>query len=514
MKTILPYFLEANGYLLVFLAFYVFVLKNETQFRLKRAFLLLALLVSVVFPWIPIESSAIPALFQSISHTVQSHWLPEIVITAGEKTSAWAWVYKADFWSVIQWVYLTGFVVFLLFFIVQLIHLIGLIRSAETHQWRNCWVAESNEGAETFSFFNFIFIGNTSVLTAQEKLEILRHEQVHASQWHSVDILLSNVISILFWFNPLVRAYKKIFIQLHEFEADARAVENKDVNEYCNLLARVALQSAGIPLANHFNHSLTIKRISMMKTMKKKMQGWKMAGLIALFPVTFFIISCQKQGLEEAKKVDDKPTTLVAERTEDQLYTIVEQMPEFPGGEEKLMKYLSDNIKYPEESQKKGTEGTVFVTFEVDEKGKVTNPAVVKGFDAACDQEAKRVIAQSPIWIPGKQNGRAVKVKYTLPIRFALANEGPSDVSVGEIKTVDSEMVVSFKKVEKNGKVTIEGKISNKEGSPLNGAIIVLAGTHTGTTSDFNGHFNLSSDQSIGELAISFVGYEGKKISF
>jgi TonB family protein len=444
MKTILPYFLEANGYLLVFLAFYLLVLKNETQFRLKRAFLLLAIAVSLTFPWISVESSASPAIFQSISQTAQTNWLPGIEVFAEGTTTGWAWITSLDLWKVAQWVYLAGFLGFLLVFLVQLSHLIRLLRRTESYRWNNCQVAESEEETDTFSFFNFIFIGHTSVLTPQEKLEILRHEHVHASQWHSIDILLSNVISILFWFNPLLRSYKKIFIQLHEFEADARAVENTDVNEYCNLLARVALQSAGISLANHFNQSLTIKRITMMKTMKKKMNGLKMAGLIVLFPSAFFILSCQKQGLDEVPKADNQTAAFEAKKTaenaalgleakkadekaastfgaNEQIYTVVEQMPEFPGGVPEMMKFLSDNIRYPEESVKKETEGTVFVTFIVDDKGEVTQPKVIKGIDAACDQEALRVISQSPKWVPGKQNGNAVKVKYTLPIRFKLS---------------------------------------------------------------------------------------------
>ncbi len=85
-------------------------------------------------------------------------------------------------------------------------------------------ILESEETAPIFSFFNFIVIGQAKSLSPEEKRNVIQHETIHVRQLHSLDILLINVLGIFFWFNPLLSFYKKIFVQLHEFEADARVV--------------------------------------------------------------------------------------------------------------------------------------------------------------------------------------------------------------------------------------------------------------------------------------------------
>ena len=89
--------------------------------------------------------------------------------------------------------------------------------------------------------------------------------------------------------------YKKIFVHLHEYEADARSVKTHDVNDYCSLLAKVALLSADIRLANHFSNSLTLKRIQMIRKIRSKTKWWKVALLGATVPLFFFVVACQDQ---------------------------------------------------------------------------------------------------------------------------------------------------------------------------------------------------------------------------
>lgn len=105
---------------------------------------------------------------------------------------------------------------------------------------------------------------------------------------------------------------------------------------------------------------------------------------------------------------------------ENKVFTHVETMPEFPGGPSELMKYLSDNIKYPVIAQEQGIQGTVVLHFVVDKSGSVGNVTVLRSLDPSCDREAVRVVKGMPNWIPGKQNGRSVNVWYTLPVRFKL----------------------------------------------------------------------------------------------
>jgi protein TonB len=103
-----------------------------------------------------------------------------------------------------------------------------------------------------------------------------------------------------------------------------------------------------------------------------------------------------------------------------QVFTIVEQMPEFPEGEEGLFKYLSKNIKYPSMAKDNGISGTVYVTFVVEGNGQITDVKKLRGIGGGCDEEAIRVVKSMPSWKPGKQNGKAVRVQYNLPIKFTL----------------------------------------------------------------------------------------------
>jgi protein TonB len=111
--------------------------------------------------------------------------------------------------------------------------------------------------------------------------------------------------------------------------------------------------------------------------------------------------------------------TVVAKKNQ-KVFDVVEQMPEYPGGQAALFEYLSKNIKYPADAEKKKVEGKVFVTFVVDSDGKITDVSLLKKVFPSLDAEAIRVISAMPNWIPGRQKGQAVRVKYTVPIMFRL----------------------------------------------------------------------------------------------
>jgi len=106
---------------------------------------------------------------------------------------------------------------------------------------------------------------------------------------------------------------------------------------------------------------------------------------------------------------------------EPDIFTIVEEMPEFPGGgETALIKYLGSHIQYPVLAKENGITGTVYVTFEIDLVGKVKDAKILRGIGGGCDEEALRVVKTMPQWKPGKQRGKPVRVQYNLPVRFTL----------------------------------------------------------------------------------------------
>lgn len=105
---------------------------------------------------------------------------------------------------------------------------------------------------------------------------------------------------------------------------------------------------------------------------------------------------------------------------EDEVFAIVEKMPTFPGGEEKMYKYLQNTIKYPPIAQENGIQGTVYLNFVVGKDGKIRDIKVLRGVDKLLDAEAIRVVKKMPPWKAGKQRGKAVSVTYNLPIKFTL----------------------------------------------------------------------------------------------
>ena len=108
------------------------------------------------------------------------------------------------------------------------------------------------------------------------------------------------------------------------------------------------------------------------------------------------------------------------EVVEAEIFTIVEEMPEFPGGMAKLADYLAKNIKYPQMARESGIQGRVFVNFVVEPDGHVSNVNVMRSLGGGCDEEAMRVVKSMPKWKPGKQRGKAVRVSYILPVNFKL----------------------------------------------------------------------------------------------
>jgi protein TonB len=136
-------------------------------------------------------------------------------------------------------------------------------------------------------------------------------------------------------------------------------------------------------------------------------------------------------NLDIDSEADDKTVVDVApvavtttkeevEEEEAQVFFIVEDMPEFPGGELALRKFIAESIKYPVIAQENGIQGKVYVTFVVDRDGSITNATIARGVDPSLDKEALRVVNSLPKWKPGKQRGKPVKVSYTVPINFVL----------------------------------------------------------------------------------------------
>lgn len=129
------------------------------------------------------------------------------------------------------------------------------------------------------------------------------------------------------------------------------------------------------------------------------------------------------QAVKEQVVVVPEPQQVKEEPKPDQIFQAVEQPAEFPGGQAALMKWLSNNIRYPESAQQNGVSGRVIVKFVVEKDGSISQASIAKGVDRDLDQEALRVVKRMPKWQPGKNNGQAVRSYFTLPVTFKLQNQ-------------------------------------------------------------------------------------------
>ena len=159
--------------------------------------------------------------------------------------------------------------------------------------------------------------------------------------------------------------------------------------------------------------------------------GYKYLLFVPLAFALVFMASCKRKTKVQEQVMEGTKVEVKAETGEDtaqiknaeptdKAYEVVEQMPTFKGGDAALMKYLSENIKYPEAAEKAGEQGRVVVNFIVEKDGAVSNVKVVRSVTPTLDAEAVRVIKAMPKWVPGKQDGKLVRVKYNVPVSFRL----------------------------------------------------------------------------------------------
>ena len=201
-----------------------------------------------------------------------------------------------------------------------------------------------------------------------------------------------------------------------------------DISDYQYHLVKLTYHETAAHLVNNFNVSQLKQRIIMMN--KSKTPAPKLAKYLSIIPLALLLISVNSiyaaQNVVEMEQNDIIDTELQdpppVKKDADEVFVVVEVNPEFPGGNEAMMKYLSDNVEYPTIAQENGIQGRVICSMVVNKDGSISDVQVVRGVDPSLDKEAVRVIEAMPNWKPGKQKGNEVNVKYTLPIVFRLSS--------------------------------------------------------------------------------------------
>lgn len=369
---------------------YVFF-RRDTFFGRNRFYLITILFLSILIPLF--------SLPETIQQNSPSYILP--LLKMGEKMNPSP--ENSNAFQLPLYIFYFISVLFVLRLIYALLKIAVLIYQTPKERNGNkfiVWVKNTHG----FSFFHFIFLSKENYHP-----RIHAHENVHAEQLHSADILIFELYLCFQWFNPLVwLAIREIKAQ-HEYQADA-IVSADNKYEYQSLLLSSVLDSSPVFMTHTF-YCLTIKeRLKMMN----KNRSPKKALLKTAWILPFAVVSLGLAAGVNVSLPKENSTNTIVEQEEN----IV--MPEFKGGNEALMKFMTDNIRYPEKARKENTKGKVFIKFVVSKEGKVKNAEILKGVSKDLDEEALRVVKAMPDWKPGTKNGKAADVEMTLPIMFAL----------------------------------------------------------------------------------------------
>lgn len=419
--TILLYLAKVSVALALFYGLYILCLKKDTFLRLRRIYFLSAIFFSLLFPAVTIEISAT----STAPVQIPTYWLSEIEVGNAVDAEASSETFLST-WTIVLAILVVVSVFCAIKFFVQLFSLLKLRVVNETEKLSTYRIVKmKDKRTSPFSFFNWIFI-NSEAHNEVELAEIIAHEQIHVSQHHSVDVVLSEILCIVFWWNPFAWLLKKEMKLNLEYLADKGVLESGfDSKEYQYILLQVSNRSTGIPLINNFNVSQLKKRIKMMN--KKKSSIITSIKYLLVVPVgaalllgnavqaTTSLESFSIDGISEVMDGDQVP------QKKGDVYVTVEQMPAFPGGLDAQTRFIANELKYPAEAQTKGLQGRVTIRYVVKSTGEISNVEVIRGIDPLLDNEAVRVVKSMPKWEPGKQGGKAVDVYYTLPIVFRLS---------------------------------------------------------------------------------------------
>ncbi|MCE7068094.1 M56 family metallopeptidase [Dyadobacter sp. CY326] len=421
----LLYIGKVNLYWILLFGCYVLMLRKHTFFAWNRYYLLGSLLVAFALPLMiyPENAPIIPVVYQinSAAFTVGSSQIEATTVFTNTKLC----------WTI----YSIGFLVAAFQLFKHIIQLKRFLNAGETIELDDCTVVliDSNETG-SFSFLKWIVINRNDY--EQHFDAILRHEMVHTHQMHSLDILFIEILKVLFWFNPFLLFYKRSMQEIHEFLADAQA-PNRD--NYARFLVAYALKAPVTSLTNHFFKPSQIKnRIRMIY--KNRSSKWMLStyvvALAMIGSTALFVAGCEQTEKNEAEiAVQNEKLREDQSSLNKPIFTVVEEQPEYPGGQQAMFQFLGRNIKYPTKAARANVSGKVFLQFIVTENGNVRDITVLKGLGFDCDEEAARVLALFPKWKPGRQNGKPVNVKFTLPINFLMedSDDGSASSETGKL---------------------------------------------------------------------------------
>lgn len=389
---------------MVFYAVYKLWLENEKMFRFNRIYLLGSLVFSLV---IPLQLISITSGFSNKIGFIQ---LEELVIQKSNENTEMISV--NDFVFVLIGIFYAFIVLMLTIrLVLNLYSFYKRIKNNQVEFIQGEKIVLIEQPILPHSFWKSIFINKNEFEKGKIPSELIAHEKAHLDQKHTLDILFIEVLQIVFWFNPLLVFYKKAIKLNHEFLAD-EAVNKQfgSVKSYQNLLLDFASHKNTVALASNINYLITKKRLLMMTKKESPIKiVLKVFSVGVVYALLLFVFSTKATAQKALNKADVK---------EKDLYVLadVEKLPEFPGGLTKFYKFIGENFKMSAEANKNKIEGKAYMQFIIEKDGSLSGIKTLQDPGYGIGDEATRVLKLSPKWTAATQEGKPVRVMYSLPI--------------------------------------------------------------------------------------------------
>ncbi|RHJ83471.1 M56 family metallopeptidase [Parabacteroides sp. AM08-6] len=436
-NSIFLYFIKINLAIALLYICYRLLFQHDTFFRLRR-FTLLFIYFAAFFYQLPDLSSWLSnhsGVTEMVSY--YSNFIPkETIVTTEDTITQSGW--QDALFSCLQWGYIAGVIVLFLRCIFELSNVVCTYYTCKKTHINGIRVCLLPKAEAAYSFFGWIFI-YPKQYSRTDLNEILLHEQTHVRLKHTLDLVVSEIISIICWINPCAWLIKKEISINQEYQADQEVLyAGYNKKRYQYLLIGLGHSNKAIAkLYNNFSVLPLKKRISMLN--KKRTNSVVRIKYLALLPLVGGLLLINNidtmahlvtEQMTETEPVSTaeihKPVTLPEETTaplppdNETKYTICDVMPKYPGSKEELIDFINKNIKYPEEALKKRISGRVSVSFLVNKDGSLSDFVVRRSASPLLDAEAIRVAKLMPKWIPGKLKDKTVTCYYTIPISFKL----------------------------------------------------------------------------------------------
>ena len=353
MNSFFPYLLESSAILLLLFLFYFLVLRQKADPAVNRFFLLFSLFFALIVPALSIplllgESSESGSFLQPASQA----WnlLPELIIKGGTaNTTEEAELNATSLLPYAGYLYLAGVLLSLLLTASRIWKLGSLIRQLPFHypeDIKEYKISPTGGKLPTFSFLHYIFWDDTANLKEEEAQLILRHELAHVRQHHSLDNLLLELLIALFWWNPLIYAYRYFLRQVHEHLADRYALNEAEPESYFSLMVRQTLRQANIPLVSQFFQHNTLNRIRMLQTKSSRTLLRATIGA-CVFATIFFVAACEDNNEPLADSTENNfSSNETSMNSEAKISLIIEEKKEGINQQTVTVIYNKDFIRY------------------------------------------------------------------------------------------------------------------------------------------------------------------------